>query len=175
MPTRTLTADRCSSAEPNGWVQICELDINTLYCDDDTMSPDDDRNESQILMNSVKHTSRLIEYPQDYICKLKQSFEEAGFVDTRVKTVKEPIGPWPKYGRLKKIGTLALILWEAFYGTYGKEILKRDEIPHDVVDTDFSAALVILYNKNYHLYNVYYNVCGRKPVDQELGKEITVD
>jgi hypothetical protein len=43
---------------------------------------------------------------------LKVLLEDAGFVDVKVTDIKQPLGPWPKNERMKRIGAMAMLMSE---------------------------------------------------------------
>lgn len=55
--------------------------------------------------------------------KLKRKLEKTGFVDIRVKTLKLPVGPWPKNPTLEQTGSLALGAAKTGYEAYGLHLM----------------------------------------------------
>lgn len=85
---------------------------------------------------------------------LKSALTRAGFVDVTAIRYKQPIGPWPKDERLKKIGMMCLLSASTGYHAYGMmaftRILGMDPKAADDLCNEAAAASK---NKNIHGYN----------------------
>lgn len=49
--------------------------------------------------------------------------EAAGFVDVKIKSFLNPIGPWPKDKRLRELGTFQCVMAESGFDAYGLQLL----------------------------------------------------
>ncbi|KAI5811881.1 S-adenosyl-L-methionine-dependent methyltransferase [Pyronema omphalodes] len=145
---------------PGGYVELCEYSI-TVNCDDGTMKPD---NGAKIYIDTMREAMRKMGRPAPELKSMKLLFEKAGFEDVHALEAKEPVGPWPKDPRQKKIGAMSLLNLESAFESYGMaaftRVLGMDvEKARAICDTALAAAR----NKNYHMYAKYYRVYGRKP------------
>jgi hypothetical protein len=95
---------RCSYEylEPGGWMESQEV-FSTVYCDDDTLRPDD-----PLLLWSKMHDEAhmTLRRPLRIANKLKRWYEEAGFVDVHEELFKLPINSWPRDPLWKLLGRL---------------------------------------------------------------------
>ncbi|KAI5793341.1 S-adenosyl-L-methionine-dependent methyltransferase [Pyronema domesticum] len=159
---KLLSEMKCCTV-PGGWVEICECGIRA-NCDDGTMA---DNNACKIFIDLLRQALIKIKRPPiDDIETLRQRFEATGFEDIRIKTVKEPIGPWTRDERMKKIGAMVLLHCESVYEAYGvATFTKLLGMDRDEAKRICENAIASSRNKNYHLYSIFYNVCGRKPLE----------
>jgi hypothetical protein len=56
---------------------------------------------------------------------LKNALKKAGFEDIYTRKAKEPVGPWPKDQRLKRVGAVSLLNAETGFESYGMALLTR--------------------------------------------------
>jgi hypothetical protein len=56
---------------------------------------------------------------------MKALLQDVGFVDVEVMTAKEPLGPWPKDERLKRVGAMGLLHHETVFESYGMAAFTR--------------------------------------------------
>ncbi|KAI5809234.1 S-adenosyl-L-methionine-dependent methyltransferase [Pyronema omphalodes] len=149
---------RCTA--PGGYVELCDYSI-TLFCDDGTMKPD---NGLKIWADLLRESMNKMERPPLTPESMKTLLEKAGFEDIHVSEAKEPVGPWPKDPRQKRIGAMQLLNCETGLESYGIAAFTRvlgmeAEKALAVCEAGLSAAR----NKNYHTYGKYYRAYGRKP------------
>lgn len=86
---------------------------------------------------------------------LENLLKEAGFEDIKTVQAKEPIGPWAKDPRMKKIGAMSLLHSETVYESYGMAAFTRvlgmgEEEARNICN----GAVKATKNKNYHVYGV---------------------
>jgi len=85
---------------PNGWVEFQEF-TNTLYSSDGTLHND---NPLALMMDGLTAACEKVGRTFHPAISLKSWVEEAGFVDVEQRSVRVPIGSWPKDKKLKEIG-----------------------------------------------------------------------
>ncbi|KAI5796112.1 S-adenosyl-L-methionine-dependent methyltransferase [Pyronema domesticum] len=149
---------RCMN--PGGYVELCEYSI-TLNCDDGTMKPD---NGTKIWMDKLRESMIKMGRPPPELESMKMLLEKAGFEDVHALEAKEPVGPWPKDDRQKRIGAMSLLNCETGFESYGMAAFTRVlgmEVEKARAICD--AAISVARNKNYHMYAKVYRVYGRKP------------
>ncbi|KAI5809426.1 UMTA methyltransferase family protein [Pyronema omphalodes] len=158
---------RCT--KPGAWVELAEVG-GMVYSDDGTMADDNPLRYALTLMEQA--LSRLGRPPPS-AARLRGYLEEAGFVDIKVSCVKQPMGPWAKDKRLKRIGALVQANLETAVEAYFMALFTRilgmaTEEAMKLCDDAVEAAK----NKNTHMYNFFYIVYGRKPdADKDKDKE----
>jgi hypothetical protein len=115
-----------------------------------------DNNASKVFIDLLRQALFKIKRPPiDDIETLRQRFEAAGFEDIRIKTVKEPIGPWTRDKRMKKIRAMVLLHCESVYEAYGVATFTRVlGMDHDEAQRICENAIASSRNKNYHLYSI---------------------
>jgi hypothetical protein len=141
-PTNSCTA-------PGGYVEFCEADMN-IYSDDGTMKED---NPFKIYADSLRSALIKMDRPPRDMKYYENLLKSAGFVDIQTSFGKEPVGPWAKDPRMKKIGAMQLLHCETVYESYGMAAFTRvlGMDPKDakaICDGARSAS----NNKNFHTY-----------------------
>ncbi|KAI5811870.1 S-adenosyl-L-methionine-dependent methyltransferase [Pyronema omphalodes] len=145
---------------PGGYVELCEYSI-TANCDDGTMKSD---NAAKIYNDYLRESMIKMGRPPPELASMKTLLENAGFEDVHISEAKEPIGPWPKDSRQKKIGAMSLLNCETGFESYGMAAFTRVlGMETDKARAICNAGLAAIRNKNYHIYAKYYRVYGRKP------------
>ncbi|KAI5808402.1 S-adenosyl-L-methionine-dependent methyltransferase [Pyronema omphalodes] len=149
---------RCTS--PGGYVELCEYSI-TVNCDDGTMKPD---NGAKICTDYLRESMVKMGRPAPELASMKLLLEKAGFGDVHASEVKEPMGPWPRDPRQKKIGAMSLLNLETGIESYAMAAFTR-VLGMEVEEARAicNSALTAFRNKNYHMYTKYYRVYGQKP------------
>jgi hypothetical protein len=118
------------------------------------MKPD---NSMKIWMDYLRESMIKMERPPLKLESMKMLLEKAGFEDVHALEAKEPVGPWPKDVKQKRIGAMSLLNCEtgiesyamaAFTRVLGMEAKKARAI--------CDAALSAARNKNYHMYFKLY-------------------
>ncbi|KAJ4322377.1 hypothetical protein N0V84_004848 [Fusarium piperis] len=96
----------------------------------------------------------------------KRYLEEAGFDDVTERSLKLPMGPWPRDPHLQKIGNFELLNWrEQTMNTFTnmcKNGLGGDQTYYREI---LAKAEQEVINPNMHSYMPFYVVYGRKPLD----------
>jgi hypothetical protein len=131
-------------------VELCEEEIE-IHCDDGTVAED---NPMKIFCGSLKESMvKSGRVPPD-MPFLKGILEKAGFEDITTFKANEPVGPWPKDPRLKKIGTMQMFHSEPALESYGMAAFTR-VLGMDVKTAKemCDAARAANLNKNYHAYS----------------------
>jgi hypothetical protein len=118
------------------------------------MKPD---NGIKIWMDYLRESMIKMGRPPPELGAMKLLLENAGFEDVHALEAKEPIGPWPKDPRQKRIGAMVLLNCETSFESYGMATFTRilgmeAEIARSVCE----AALAASRNKNYHTYTKQY-------------------
>ncbi|KAI5811886.1 S-adenosyl-L-methionine-dependent methyltransferase [Pyronema omphalodes] len=155
-----LMSEMMRCAVPGGYVELCEYSI-TCNCDDGTMQPD---NGMKVFLETLHESMSKMGRPAPKLQSMKMLLEKAGFEDIHASEAKEPIGPWPKDPRQKRIGAMSLLNCETGIESYGMAAFTR-VLGMDVEKARAicDAGLAAVRNKNYHMYAKYYRVYGRKP------------
>jgi hypothetical protein len=114
------------------------------------MKPD---NGLMIWADLLRESMTKMERPPPKLESMKKLLEKAGFEDVHALEAKEPVGPWPKDARQKRIGAMSLLNCETGLESYGMAAFTR------VLGMEAEKALAICEaglaaarNKNYHTY-----------------------
>lgn len=100
-----LLAQAFRSTKSGGYVELAELGLK-IFCDDETLRADNGvKTWSDTLVRAMEKIGR----PSPTTEGLKKALETAGFVDVHALVYKQPIGPWPKEPRLKRIGAMNVL------------------------------------------------------------------
>ncbi|KAI5796126.1 S-adenosyl-L-methionine-dependent methyltransferase [Pyronema domesticum] len=110
-----LLSEMICCVNPRGYVELCEYSI-TINCDDGTMKPD---NGMKLYMDSLRESMTKMVRPPPNVGYLTQLPQKAGFEEIYSSEVKEPVGPWPKDPRQKRIGAMVLLNCETGLESYG--------------------------------------------------------
>ncbi|KAI5812275.1 S-adenosyl-L-methionine-dependent methyltransferase [Pyronema omphalodes] len=155
-----LAAEMYRCTAPGGYVELGEADM-AVYCDDGTMADD---NGVKVFCEHLQSSLSKIDRPARTVGFYESLIKKAGFEDVKVVVGKEPIGPWPKDPRMKKIGAMTLLHCETVFESYGMAAFTR-VLGMDAKDAKKLChnALVAARNKNFHTYFRYCRVHGRKP------------
>ncbi|KAF8543378.1 S-adenosyl-L-methionine-dependent methyltransferase [Trichophaea hybrida] len=154
----TLMSQIYRVTKPGGYCELGELG-GVPDSDDGTMSDGVDRH-----FELCRQAMEKIGRPFPTSSTLKALLEEAGFVDVQVTDIKQPLGPWPKNERIKRIGAMAMLMSETGFEAYGMAALTRIlEMPKEEASKVFVNALKGVKNKNHHTYNLFHVAYGRKP------------
>ncbi|KAI5811846.1 S-adenosyl-L-methionine-dependent methyltransferase [Pyronema omphalodes] len=134
---------------PGGYVELCEYSI-TAHSDDDTMKHD---HGTKICMDTLREAMSKMGRPAQTLESMRIVLEKAGFEDVQALEAKEPLGPWPKDPRQKKIGAMSLLNCETGFESYAMAAFTRVlgmevDKAHAICD----AARTAVRNKNYHIY-----------------------
>lgn len=151
-------AYRC--CKPGGYVELSEVGT-TLKSDDGTLGPD---HKLKLCMDALESALMKIGRPPASPGLLKQRLENAGFVDIKQYMHKQPIGPWPKDQRLRRVGAMALMAAETGVNAYAMGALTRiNSMSAEEATRMCEEGLADCKNKNYHIYTHHYIAYGRKP------------
>lgn len=138
--------------EPGGCMESQEM-YTTLYCDDDTIKPD---NQFLLWNKKLDEAYMAVERPIRIANKIKGWYEKAGFTDVHEEIYKLPVNEWPKDPKFKTIGRfnsislregLAPLSFKAFYECFGME--------HHQTEIELTGVKEALMDKRVHYY---YNV-----------------
>lgn len=89
---------------PGGYFESQEYDA-IVACDDDTLNPD---GPLATWFKDMRVAAEKLDRPVVVAAKLRQAYQEAGFVDVQERIFKMPMNGWPKDERLKELGRM----WE---------------------------------------------------------------
>ncbi|KAI5811871.1 hypothetical protein BZA77DRAFT_297379 [Pyronema omphalodes] len=122
----------------------------TANCDDGTMRPD---NGMKMYMDYLRESMLKMGRPPPELQSMKTLLENAGFEDVHVLEVKEPVGPWPKDARQKRIGAMSLLNCVTVFKSYGMTSFMR-VLGMDIAKARAvcSVGLAAARDKNYHMY-----------------------
>ncbi|KAI5811877.1 S-adenosyl-L-methionine-dependent methyltransferase [Pyronema omphalodes] len=155
-----LASELMRCTVPGGYVELCEYSV-TLNCDDGTMKPN---NGAKIYTDYLREAMIKMGRPAPELESMKLLLGKAGFEDIHVLEAKEPLGPWPKDPRQKRIGAMALLNCETGLESYGMAAFTRIlGMEVERAQSICNAGVAAIRNKNYHMYAKYYRVYGRKP------------
>lgn len=85
---------------------------------------------------------------------MKNALEKAGFEDVQALQVKEPVGPWPKDPRLKRVGAMVLLHTDTIFESYGMAAFTRIlNMEPEAAKAICDGARLSARNKNYHMYS----------------------
>lgn len=147
-----LAAQMFRVTTPGGYAELGELGF-TVFSDDGTMAPD---NGIKIYCEKLEQAMITAGRPPMKANDLKSKLENAGFIDVRTKTFKQPFGPWTKDKVLKQVGAFNVLQCSeggAFH-SYGMAAFTRVlGMSKDDAEVLCRNAIRDTRNKNYHTYN----------------------
>ncbi|KAF4978238.1 hypothetical protein FZEAL_5343 [Fusarium zealandicum] len=151
--------------EPGGWLESIDL-MTMWYSDDDSLDP---HGPLARWARNLNIASESVNRPLSVAHKMKEWYEEVGFVDVEERVYKIPTNGWPADPYWKDIGKLwrwnlteglsgfTLGLFSRVLGWTEEEIqMSLVEVRRDIQDTRI------------HSYEPLYVVWGRKPLPDEL-------
>jgi hypothetical protein len=99
-PVSSISNTKHSTIKPGGWIEFQEQHFHT-HCDDGTMPENYILNE---WWDFVGKGLAVFGRDLDAVLKMGQHLRDAGFVNVEERTVKIPIGHWPKNKKLRMAG-----------------------------------------------------------------------
>lgn len=96
-------------------MELCEYSIS-VFCDDCSMKED---NPAKVYVDNVREAMIKMGRPPPTRVSMKAFLEKAGFKDVVTSEAKEPIGPWPKNPKAKRLGAMVLLHSETVFESYG--------------------------------------------------------
>lgn len=140
---------RCTA--PGGYVELCEYSLN-VWCDDGSVTDDNPlRVYINHLSDSLEKMGRTVPTRQSMTALL----ENDGFEDVQATEAKEPIGPWAKDPRSKRIGAMNLLNTDSVFESYGMAAFTRVlGMDNEKVREICEAARLAARNKNYYSYGL---------------------
>ncbi|KAI5815495.1 S-adenosyl-L-methionine-dependent methyltransferase [Pyronema omphalodes] len=156
-----LISEMMRCTKPGGYVEINEQSL-CVKSDDGTMKPD---HGIKVFTEHLRAAMMKMGRPWPNLLFLKNLLENAGFEEVTTCQAKEPVGPWPKDRRLKRIGALSLLNGETAFESYGMAVFTR-VLGMEVEEAQklCDKGLLDARNKNYHIYDTSIRVYGRKPM-----------
>ncbi|QSS66508.1 TAM domain methyltransferase [Histoplasma capsulatum] len=146
--------------KPGGWVEFKDS-TSTIFSEDGSVTPDYKVGE---MLRNLRLASERIGITMDHAPSLKGWMEQAGFTNIEQRTMRLPIGTWPKNKRLKLIGAMMASHYlegvEAFTLIPFTEILGWTTAEVDELNAQVRAAV---QTKGVHPLHIYYVVWGQKP------------
>ena len=143
-----------------GWIEQIEVEIE-VKCDDNSARPDSD------LVRLARFTEDMSTHAgRDFRIagNMKQTIQDAGFVDVKEAVYKMPLGPWSNNPKYKEIGRF----YERFYKT-GLEgwlmyiMTTFFGYTGDQVRGECMKAFNEIDSRQHHYYMPLRIVIGRKP------------
>ena len=152
---------------PGGWVENQEFDL-AFKSDDDSVNNDGPNATWCRLINEglfkVDASGRL--NPE----QMRKQMKVSGFINCSIKSVKVPIGGWPKDKRLKCAGALfRKSILEGISGIGVRLFTKELGWSPQEMEILVMGVRTELKQKNVHAYCQYYVVCGQKPPDNKTS------
>jgi len=151
---------------PGGVYEISDHSLDTLHCDDDTVTPETALLQYYQLFKKSLQASGVKTGigKDDYVQMLK----DAGFVDIEVTEYKVPWGTWPKNKKLKLYGAWAWENLKTGLEAYGMFLIttfggKTEEETRKMI----ADVLAEIEGKKVHGYHLQWQIRGRKPKDSE--------
>jgi len=146
---------RCT--KPGGWIEHAEL-TSQIFSDDGTEGPAF-RNLIDMMQEGMKKIGRIL--PDQEI--LVENIKKAGFVEVQLVVKRQPFGLWPKDPRMKRTGSMALLMAETGVEAYTLAVFSRVfGIPAEEVKRMCDDARKEMRNPNNHMYCEFLIVYGRK-------------
>lgn len=150
---------------PGGFLESQELDPQA-FCDDKSMPTSWPYAEwTDFLIEAAGKAQR----PLRIAPRLKQWYEDAGFVDVREEVFKIPIGPWPKDPVLKSLGVH--MRENVMSGLQGFSLAFFTRVlgwSADEVEAYLEIVRKSLKTRKVHAYVNFHVVTGRKPYAEEV-------
>ncbi|RGP74603.1 hypothetical protein FSPOR_1180 [Fusarium sporotrichioides] len=157
--------------KPGGWVESHEGDPMGLS-DDDSVKPGSAIAEwGKFFHEGGKKLGRVFSPLPDNL--QEKGMKAAGFVDIQSKTIKVPVGDWPKEERLKEIGrfTTLSILSDVEGHIAFMATLLEGWTKEQVVLYCAQLRKELKSKKQAHAYYLQRIVWGRKPAEGEVTTE----
>ncbi|KAJ5683372.1 hypothetical protein N7462_006537 [Penicillium macrosclerotiorum] len=156
--------------EPGGWIEQMEIHP-TIYCDDGSVASDNVLFDVGPRFDAAANKSGK---PMDLINTMRASIEKAGFIDVHEKSVKWPIGPWPRDKTLKDLGLVNLNHWLTGMEGYTMYLMTKfgEPAPWSTEEVQVYNAQIRkeLVNPRQHVYQRAKRVWARKPLDSEVTR-----
>jgi hypothetical protein len=162
-------------------VEISEHSMS-VHCGDGTIKPD---NGTKVSIETLSTALVKMGRPHPDVEFLKTLLAEVGFEDIHANQVKEPVGPWPKDPKMKRLGAMVLLNAETYAESLRMAaftrvlvwILKRRveyAMPHALLSgtkiticTADSMCPAAARHGDISLTNGSYSVYSRKPAAEE--------
>jgi hypothetical protein len=150
-----------SHIKPGGWVELHEFDY-TCHCDDGTQPEDYKFSE---MMKTVGHAVKSMGIDFCPASKIQEKVSDAGFINVTERTLKLPIGPWPRHQLLRKVGSyyLAVIL-DGLQAIAMRPLTKGLGWSPEAVEIFLSRVRESLKDRTIHSYMKLYVIYGQKPL-----------
>ncbi|KIW72089.1 hypothetical protein PV04_00310 [Phialophora macrospora] len=146
---------------PGGWVEMQEHSVR-FFSDDGGLKR---ATACVAAVAELERASERIGKPLNVAHLHKQWMIDAGFQDVQEVVKKVPIGPWAKDPKLKEIGALYRIQMlqsvPSFMLAYYRQILDHTR---EHTETAMAEVQEEFVDRNLHLYQQWYFVKGRRPV-----------
>ncbi|KAL2000279.1 hypothetical protein VTN02DRAFT_3326 [Thermoascus thermophilus] len=146
--------------KPGGWVEFQEPFL-VVYSEDDTLKPD---SSFVKMVNLLAEACDKISRPLNIATSIKGLIEDAGFESVEEKSLKMPVGTWPKDARLKEIGAFNAINIiegvEAFTAALFADVLGWSE--EEIAVLNAGVRRDVKTKDNHSIYD-FVVVTARKP------------
>ncbi|KAJ5332859.1 uncharacterized protein N7506_006642 [Penicillium brevicompactum] len=158
-----------NNLRPGGWMEQLEAKP-FLECDDGSLPAD---NALRTWGPNLLECGERARRPLDTMERMKERFQNAGFVDIHEKEYKWPIGPWARDQKFKEAGVVNLQHWMSGMEGWSMWLLTKFGAPepwsHDEVIVYIAKLRAELKNPRYHIYERARRVWGRKPFPGEVS------
>lgn len=152
-----------SNLQPGGWIEQCELDIEShIKCDDATMPRNAKLRTYGNLLNACAKNAST---PLDICRRMRGKIEAAGFINVQEKRYKIPIGEWAKHPIYKDAGKAALRSFKIGLPGWSTHLLTHHARPR-WTNADVEAYLGELnleLDQRWHIYCSSRRVWAQKP------------
>lgn len=146
--------------KPGGWIELQELRFK-LFCDDDTLKPDD---PVQGFLENVGKGLAAFGIDLFAMEKNPDKLREGGFVNVDEKVFKVPLGMWPLNRRMKTVGLYnRSMIYDGLQGiSMGPFTRGLKWTPHEV-EIYLIGIRRALLNSGVHSYLPFHVTMGQKP------------
>ncbi|KAF7597088.1 hypothetical protein BBP40_010562 [Aspergillus hancockii] len=153
-------AQALKNLQPGGYIEMQSVSAHFLS-DDGTA---EEAVTAQKWMESLREAGKRFGKPMDDVDQWKQKLEEVGFVEVTEKTLKIPIGTWPRDAKLKEVGKFQFVgelqAVEAYTPALFTRVLGWSEAEMQAMIEKVKDEL---FDRSLHLYLPCHVIYGRKP------------
>ncbi|CEJ54314.1 hypothetical protein PMG11_00632 [Penicillium brasilianum] len=156
----TLFQQAYQYLNPNGWLEISTIEVNT-YSDDDTHLKATNMLESVVQLHAG---SRLFGKDMSSVVTWKEKMEKAGFINVEERVFKLPQSPWPKDPKLKELGRYHQLNMLEAMPTYSYALFTRMlGWDRNRIEALLAGVRHELKDLSNHLYSKVHMVYGQRP------------
>ncbi|KAA8896237.1 S-adenosyl-L-methionine-dependent methyltransferase [Sphaerosporella brunnea] len=153
------------STKPGGYAEIA--DVGCEVFSDESVLPD--AHPVKRFFTCLEEAMCRIGRPPQMEQSMRKYLEDAGFVDVVIKTMKQPLGPWPQEQRMREIGSLMYLNCETGFHAYGMAAFTRVlGMTTEEADTLCTESSRSIRERTTRVYNLFHVAYGRKPRTSNL-------